>query len=60
MNGQAAAALVLGIVVTMFVPALVWATVIAGLVQIVREKVRESRVAQGLRTQKAQQPAGRL
>ena len=43
MNGQAAAALVLGIVVTMFVPALVWATVIAGLVQIVREKVRESR-----------------
>jgi hypothetical protein len=43
MNGQAAAALVLGIVVTMFVPALVWATVIAGLVQIVREKVRERR-----------------
>lgn len=43
MNGQAAAALVLGIVVTMFVPALVWATVIAGLVQIVREKVREVR-----------------
>jgi hypothetical protein len=43
MNGQTAVALVLGIVVTMFVPALVWATVIAGLVQIVREKVREMR-----------------
>jgi hypothetical protein len=41
MNGQAAVALVLGVVVTMFVPALVWATVIAGLVQIVREKVRK-------------------
>jgi hypothetical protein len=43
MNGQTAAALVLGIVVAMFVPALVWATVIAGLVQIVRDKVREMR-----------------
>jgi len=43
MNGRTAAALVLGIVITMFVPALVWATVIAGLVQIVREKVREMR-----------------
>jgi len=54
-------ALVIGIAVMFFVPALVWATVIAGLVQIVREKVRESRrIAQGLRTQKAQQPAGRL
>jgi hypothetical protein len=34
--------LVIGIVAVLFVPALVWATVIAGLVQIVREKVRES------------------
>jgi hypothetical protein len=41
MNGQTAVALVLGIVVTMFVSALVWATVIAGLVQIVRKKVRK-------------------
>lgn len=36
-------ALVIGIAVVMFVPALVWATVIAGLIQIVREKVREMR-----------------
>jgi hypothetical protein len=34
-------ALVIGIAVILFVPALVWATVIAGLIQIVREKVRE-------------------
>lgn len=36
-------ALVVGIVVVLFVPALVWATVIAGLIQIVRKKVREKR-----------------
>jgi len=36
-------ALVIGITVVLFVPALVWATVIAGLIQVVREKVRESR-----------------
>lgn len=36
-------ALVIGIAVTLFVPVLVWATVIAGLIQIVREKVREMR-----------------
>jgi hypothetical protein len=34
-------ALVVGIAVILFVPALVWATVIAGLIQIVREKARE-------------------
>jgi hypothetical protein len=57
---EGAVALIIGIAVMFFVPALVWATVIAGLVQIVREKVREGRaVGQGLRTQKAQQPAGR-
>ena len=39
-------ALVIGIVVVLFVPALVWATVTAGLVQIVRGKVREIRPAQ--------------
>jgi hypothetical protein len=43
MEWQAVVALVLGIVITLFVPALVWATVIAGLYQIVREKVRERR-----------------
>jgi len=36
-------ALVIGIVVALFVPALVWATVIAGLRQIVREKLRDIR-----------------
>jgi hypothetical protein len=36
-------ALVVGIAVILFVPALVWATVIAGLIQIVREKAREMR-----------------
>jgi len=36
-------ALVVGIAVVLFVPALVWATVIAGLIQIVREKVRKMR-----------------
>jgi len=39
-------ALVIGIAVVLFVPALVWATVIAGLVQIVRDKIRETRLAQ--------------
>ena len=34
-------ALVIGIAVVLFVPALVWTTVIAGLIQIVREKVQE-------------------
>jgi len=34
-------ALVIGIAVVLFVPALVWATVIAGLIRIVREKVQE-------------------
>jgi hypothetical protein len=38
--------LVIGIVAVLFVPALVWATVIAGLVQIVGDKVREIHPAQ--------------
>jgi hypothetical protein len=37
------AAMVIGIAVVLFVPALVWATVIAGLIQIIREKVRAIR-----------------
>ncbi len=40
------AALVIGFAIVLFVPALVWATVIAGLIQIVREKVREKRFHQ--------------
>jgi hypothetical protein len=39
-------ALVIGIAVVLFVPALVWATVIAGLYQIVRDRVCETRPAQ--------------
>jgi hypothetical protein len=45
MEMQAVVALVIGTVVVLFVPALVWSTVIAGLYQIVRDKVRESRMA---------------
>ncbi len=49
-------ALAIGIAVVLFVPALVWATVIAGLYQIVREKVRESRAAQTKLAQEVQRP----
>jgi hypothetical protein len=51
-------ALVIGIAVVLFVPAVVWAVVIAGLVQIVRDKVRESQPVQNKPTQEAQQPIG--
>lgn len=39
MEMQAVLALVVGVVVVLFVPALVWSTVISGLVQMVREKL---------------------
>jgi hypothetical protein len=42
MEAQAVIALVIGTVVVLLVPALVWSTVIAGLVQIARENVPES------------------
>ena len=42
MEWQAVIALVVGTVVVLFVPALVWSTVISGLYQIVRDKMRES------------------
>lgn len=51
-------ALVVGIAVVLFVPVLVWATVIAGLIRIVRDKVREGQPAQTKPTQEAQQPIG--
>ena len=51
-------ALVIGIVVALFVPALVWATVIAGLRQIVRDKIQETRRTQIEPAQEAQQPIG--
>ena len=47
-------ALVIGIAVVFFVPALVWATVIAGLYQIVRDRIRETRPAQIEPAQEAQ------
>lgn len=52
-------ALVIGIAVILFVPALVWATVIAGLVQIVREKTRETHPTPTSLAQETQ-VAGRL
>jgi hypothetical protein len=55
---QAIGAIILGIVVMFTAPALVWATVIAGLIQIVREKVRESRSQQAEATQEARQLIG--
>lgn len=51
-------ALVIGVAVVLFVPALVWATVIAGLIQIARGAVREAYPAQVLLSQEAQQPIG--
>jgi hypothetical protein len=42
MEAQAIIALVVGTIVVLFVPALVWATVIAGLYQIVQDNIRES------------------
>lgn len=47
MEWQAVVALVLGMAIVLFVPALmcalVWATIIAGVYQVVREKVRQKR-----------------
>ena len=51
-------ALVIGLAVALFVPALVWATVIAGLIRIVRDKVRETRPIQTELAQETQQPIG--
>jgi len=40
---EGAVTLVIGVAVVLFVLALVWAMVIAGLIHIVREKVQEKR-----------------
>ena len=42
---EAVVALAIGTVVVLFVPALVWSTVIAGLYQIARDKIRKSLAA---------------
>ena len=52
---EGTAALVIGIAVALFVPALVWVTVIAGLYKIVRNRVRETRPAQIEPAQETQQ-----
>jgi hypothetical protein len=49
-------ALVIGTAVMLFAPGLVWATVIFGLYQIVRDRVRETRPVQTDLAQEAQQP----
>jgi hypothetical protein len=51
-------ALVIGIVIVFFVPALVWATVISGLYKIVREKIRERRPTPVEPAQEAQRSIG--
>ena len=40
MEAQAVVALVIGIIVVLFVPALVWSTTIAGLYQVARKRIR--------------------
>jgi hypothetical protein len=42
METQAVLALVIGVVVVLFVPALVWSAVIAGLLRMVRDRLRET------------------
>jgi hypothetical protein len=53
---QGTLALVIGIAVVLFVPALVWATVIAGLTRIVRDKMRETRPAKTELVQEVRHP----
>jgi Na+-translocating ferredoxin:NAD+ oxidoreductase RnfG subunit len=45
MEAQVIIALVIGTVIMLFVPALVWSTLIAGLYQTVRDKIRKSLAA---------------
>jgi hypothetical protein len=42
MEMQAVVALVVGVVVVLFVPALVWSTVVSGLFQMARDRLRGS------------------
>lgn len=53
MEVQAVAALVIGTLVVLFVPALVWATVLAGLYQTARAKTSKS-----VKTVPRKMPAG--
>jgi len=42
---QAAVAIAIAVLVALFVPGLVWATVIAGLYQLIRERIQERQAA---------------
>jgi len=42
---QAAVAIAIAVLVALFVPVLVWATVIAGLYQLIRERIRGRQAA---------------
>ena len=50
-GSQATIALIVGVVITLFVPALVWATVLAGLYQIARERIKKASLARAERRQ---------
>ena len=45
MDLQASVAIAIAVLVALFVPGLVWATVMAGLYQLIREKIREREAA---------------
>lgn len=47
-NVQTAVALTLALAVIFFVPVLVWLVLIAGLYQLVRDKIRDSRLVKTL------------
>ena len=42
---QASVAIAIAVLVALFVPGLVWATVIAGLYQLIRERIQERQAA---------------
>ncbi len=42
---QAVVAIAIAVLVALFVPGLVWATVIAGLYQLIRQRIRERQAA---------------
>jgi hypothetical protein len=51
-------ALVIGITVALFVPIVVWVMVVAGLIRIVRDRIRETCLDQSDPVQEAPQPMG--
>jgi len=55
---QAAVAIAIAVVVVLFVPGLVWATVIAGLYQLIRERIRGRAAAGEQRASDTLEPLG--